>query len=75
MPVKFLFLPKMGLIGSKASTLKKSIMNFELLLSCFSMSSWAIFLPSCSNKLFKIKVKKVLKIWEVFFGVGEILCF
>ena len=50
-------------------------MNFELLLSCFSMSSWAIFLPSCSNKLFKIKVKKVLKIWEVFFGVGEILCF
>ena len=35
------------------------------------MSLWAIFLHSCTKKLFKINVKKVLKIWEVFWGVGE----
>ena len=35
------------------------------------MSLWANFLHSCTKKLFKINVKKVLKIWEVFWGVGE----
>ena len=30
-----------------------------------------IFLHSCTKKLFKINVKKVLKILEVFFVVGE----
>ena len=38
-PLKFLFLPKMGLLGSQASTEKKLVLNSELLLravfSCF----------------------------------------
>ena len=38
-PVNVLFLPKMGLLGSQASTEKKLAMNYELLLravfSCF----------------------------------------
>ena len=38
-PIKFLFLPKMGLLGSQASTEKKMVLNSELLLravfSCF----------------------------------------
>ena len=41
-PIKFLFLPKMGLLGSQASTEKKKlVMNYELLLravfSCFQI--------------------------------------
>ena len=31
-PIKFLFLPKMGLLGSQASTEKKMVINYELLL-------------------------------------------
>jgi hypothetical protein len=38
-PIKVIFLPKKGLLGSQASTEKKSLMNYELLLravfSCF----------------------------------------
>ena len=31
-PIKFLFLPKMGLLGSQASTEKKMVVNSEKLL-------------------------------------------
>ena len=31
-PIKFIFLPKMGLLDSQASTEKKIVMNYELLL-------------------------------------------
>ena len=38
-PIKFLFLPKMGLLGSQASTEKKMVVNYEQLFravcSCF----------------------------------------
>ena len=34
-PIRFLFLPKMGILGNQASTEKKSIMNYELLLRAF----------------------------------------
>ena len=34
-PNKFLFLPKMGLLGSQAGNEKKSIMNYELLFWVF----------------------------------------
>ena len=33
-PVKFLFVPKMGLLVNQASK-KDSIMNYEIVLSCF----------------------------------------
>ena len=51
-PIRFLFLPKMGILGNQASTEKKSIMNYELLLrAVFLMFSWvkelfSIFLAS-----------------------------
>ena len=39
--IKVLFLPKMGLLGSQAST-EKMVMNYELLLrAVFFMFSWA----------------------------------
>ena len=38
-PIKFLFLPKMGLLGSQACTEKKSVVNseqlFRAVFSCF----------------------------------------
>ena len=38
-PIKFLFLPKMGLLGSQASTEKKLVVNYEQLLrALFSCS-------------------------------------
>jgi hypothetical protein len=36
-PWKFFFLPKMGLLGSQASTRKNPIMNYEPLLSLFCL--------------------------------------
>ena len=60
----------MGLFGSQANTLKKEInyeflATFELFFHVF-MGNFFTFL-----QLFKIKVKKVFKIWEVFWGVSE----
>ena len=40
-PIKFLFLPKMSLLGSQGSTEKRLVMNFELLLRAVFMLSWA----------------------------------
>ena len=38
-PIKFLFLPKLGLLGSRASTKKKLFVNSEQLLSAVSKNS------------------------------------
>ena len=64
-PNRFLFLPKMGLLGSQAGNEKKSIMNYELLLRavvwCFHGKKFNLFLLHCSvrtKKLHKIKVRK-----------------
>jgi hypothetical protein len=75
-PFKFLFLPKMGLLGSQAVLEKKA--NYEQLFSSVFSSFHGqrfIFLNlflHCSvrtKKLLNRKVKKNMKkIWEVFLG-------
>ena len=62
-PIKFLFLPKMGLLGSQASTKKKSIMNYELLLrevfSCTFFGLKIVFLGLAVLVILVIIVKGV----------------
>ena len=78
-PIKFLFLPKLGLLGSQASTMKKKlIVNCEQLLRDVfhvfmdKMFVFLIFCLHCSvptKKFLKIKVKKKYIFWEVFFWI------
>ena len=66
--IKFLFLPKMGLVDRQASTEKKMVVNYEQLLravfSCFR-GQFFFFLHCsvCTKKLLKIKVF-IFLIWK-----------
>ena len=75
-PFKFLFLPKMGLLGSQACTRKKSpILNYEQLFSSVfsTFHGQKIIFLHCSvrtKKLLNKKVKKIeKKIWKNFFWI------
>ena len=56
-PIKFIFLPKMGLLGWLPVMKKKSIMNYELLLS----SVFSVFSIMFSGAIFFYIVVSALK--------------
>ena len=63
-PIKFLFLPKMGLLGSQAGNEKKMlVVNYEQ------------HLRVRNKRLLDKKVKFLLKNWEVVFGGLKIVFF
>jgi hypothetical protein len=78
-PFKFLFLPKMGLLGSQAVLEKSPILNYEQLFSSvFSTFHWQKiiffnFFLHCSvrtKKLLNKEGKKIEKIFgRIFFGL------
>ena len=73
-PIKFLFLPKMGLLGSQASTEKKLVVNseqlFRAVFSCFHGQKLNFFLH-CRVRTKKLLNKKLifffLKFGKIFF--------
>ena len=59
-PIKFLFLPKMGLLGSQASTEKKFGCEFWATFEgYFFMFSWAIFLNILGSALKRCLITKL----------------
>ena len=71
-PIIFLFLPKMGLLGSQASTEKKLVVNYDQLLK--AVFSWFHEQEFNFLKLLKIKVLRKLKNFgKFFFGLKTVV--
>ena len=82
-PFKFLFLPKMGLLGSQAVLEKKSpILYYEQLFSSvfstfhgqnFIFSIYFLHCSVCTKKLLNKKVKKIeTNFGRIFFGLKTV---
>ena len=67
-PVKFLFLPEMGFLGSKANTKKNNHKLWAPFELCFFIFSWTIFFYIVASALKSCLISSIL--WGV-----EIVCF